>query len=70
MPCSEVDRCGIGRWRVGMDGRPSSLIERHCTIGRRIADARERSGLTQAELASAVFLDRSALTKIENGARS
>ncbi len=38
-------------------------------MGKRIAGARERSGLTQAELASAVFLDRSALTKIENGTR-
>jgi Zn-dependent peptidase ImmA (M78 family)/transcriptional regulator with XRE-family HTH domain len=38
-------------------------------LGRRIADARERSGLTQAKLAATVSLDRSALVKIENGKR-
>jgi Zn-dependent peptidase ImmA (M78 family)/DNA-binding XRE family transcriptional regulator len=38
-------------------------------MGRRIAGARERAGLTQAELATSVSLDRSALTKIENGMR-
>jgi Zn-dependent peptidase ImmA (M78 family)/transcriptional regulator with XRE-family HTH domain len=38
-------------------------------MGRRIADARERSGLTQAALAAAVALDRSAIAKIENGVR-
>jgi Zn-dependent peptidase ImmA (M78 family)/DNA-binding XRE family transcriptional regulator len=38
-------------------------------MGRRIAEARERAGLTQAALAAAVVLDRSALTKIENGTR-
>lgn len=38
-------------------------------IGRRIAEARTRAGLTQSQLASAISLDRSALTKIENGIR-
>jgi Zn-dependent peptidase ImmA (M78 family)/DNA-binding XRE family transcriptional regulator len=38
-------------------------------IGRRVADARTRAGLTQAELARAIGLDRSALAKIENGMR-
>jgi Zn-dependent peptidase ImmA (M78 family)/DNA-binding XRE family transcriptional regulator len=38
-------------------------------IGRRVADARSRAGLTQASLARAVGLDRSALAKIENGLR-
>lgn len=38
-------------------------------IGRRIAEARGRAGLTQAELAAAVDLDRPALTKIETGVR-
>ena len=38
-------------------------------VGRRIAEARARAGLTQAELAARVSLDRSALTKIENGTR-
>lgn len=39
------------------------------TIGRRVADARTRAGLTQTDLARAVGLDRSALAKIENGMR-
>jgi Zn-dependent peptidase ImmA (M78 family)/DNA-binding XRE family transcriptional regulator len=38
-------------------------------VGKRIADARGRAGLTQAELAAAISLDRSALTKVENGSR-
>ncbi|WP_207974738.1 helix-turn-helix domain-containing protein [Parafrankia sp. BMG5.11] len=38
-------------------------------MGRRIAEARERAGLTQAALASTISLDRSALTKVENGTR-
>lgn len=38
-------------------------------MGERIAGARTRASLTQAELASAISLDRSALTKIENGSR-
>jgi Zn-dependent peptidase ImmA (M78 family)/transcriptional regulator with XRE-family HTH domain len=36
-------------------------------IGRRIAEARGRAGLTQVELAAAVELGRPALTKIETG---
>ncbi len=39
------------------------------SIGSRIAEARGRRGLTQAALASEVSLDRSALAKIETGAR-
>ncbi|KAF0848438.1 helix-turn-helix domain-containing protein [Nocardia caishijiensis] len=39
------------------------------TLGGRIADARTRRGLTQAELATAIALDRSALAKIEGGTR-
>jgi len=39
------------------------------TIGRRIAEARGRSGLTQAELAASVPIDRSGLAKIEAGTR-
>ncbi len=38
-------------------------------IGERIAEARGRAGLTQADLASVTSLDRSALAKIETGAR-
>ncbi|HEX6358617.1 XRE family transcriptional regulator [Actinophytocola sp.] len=38
-------------------------------IGQRIADARGRAGYTQAQLASAISLDRSALAKIEAGQR-
>lgn len=38
-------------------------------MGRRVAEARTRAGLTQAQLAAAISLDRSALTKIENGTR-
>ncbi len=38
-------------------------------MGRRIATARDRAGLTQAELAAAVSLDRSALAKVESGSR-
>ncbi|MFF3442158.1 helix-turn-helix domain-containing protein [Streptosporangium sp. NPDC002721] len=39
------------------------------TLGRRIAEARGRAGLTQAELAALIPLDRSALAKIEGGDR-
>jgi transcriptional regulator with XRE-family HTH domain/Zn-dependent peptidase ImmA (M78 family) len=39
------------------------------SIGQRVAEARTESGLTQAQLASAVGLDRSALAKIETDAR-
>lgn len=39
------------------------------SLGQRIAEARGRAGLTQADLAAAVSLDRSALTKIELGSR-
>ena len=38
-------------------------------IGRRIADARARAGLTQAGLAADIEIDRSSLAKIENGTR-
>lgn len=38
-------------------------------MGRRIAEARARAGLTQAQLASAVGLNRSTLTKVEGGTR-
>ncbi|MFV0461261.1 MAG: helix-turn-helix domain-containing protein [Actinomycetales bacterium] len=38
-------------------------------VGDRVADARTESGLTQAQLASAIGLDRSALAKIETGVR-
>jgi Zn-dependent peptidase ImmA (M78 family)/transcriptional regulator with XRE-family HTH domain len=38
-------------------------------MGVRIAEARGRAGLTQAQLAAATSLDRSALAKIENGTR-
>jgi Zn-dependent peptidase ImmA (M78 family)/transcriptional regulator with XRE-family HTH domain len=38
-------------------------------IGERVAEARAEAGLTQAQLASAVGVDRSALAKIETGAR-
>ena len=39
------------------------------TMGRRIAEARGRADLTQAKLAAAIGLDRSALAKIEVGSR-
>jgi Zn-dependent peptidase ImmA (M78 family)/transcriptional regulator with XRE-family HTH domain len=38
-------------------------------VGRRIAEARGRAGMTQAQLAAATSLDRSALAKIETGGR-
>lgn len=38
-------------------------------LGQRLADARQRAGLTQAQLAAEVRLDRSALAKIEVGDR-
>lgn len=39
------------------------------TIGRRVAEARVRAGLTQLDLARAIGLDRSSLAKVEGGAR-
>ncbi|WP_239136942.1 helix-turn-helix domain-containing protein [Sphaerisporangium rufum] len=38
-------------------------------LGARIASARQRAGMTQAELSAAIALDRSSLAKIENGGR-
>jgi Zn-dependent peptidase ImmA (M78 family)/DNA-binding XRE family transcriptional regulator len=38
-------------------------------LGQRVADARIESGLTQADLATAVGLDRTAVAKVEAGAR-
>ena len=38
-------------------------------LGERIASARQRAGMTQADLATVVALDRSSLAKIENGSR-
>lgn len=38
-------------------------------VGRRVAEARARAGLTQAELAAAVSVDRLAINRIENGSR-
>lgn len=38
-------------------------------IGKRIAHAREESGMTQAQLAAAVSLDRTAVVKLETGVR-
>lgn len=38
-------------------------------LGQRIRKARDRAGLTQAELAGAIQLDRSVVAKIETGAR-
>jgi len=41
----------------------------HVEIGRRVAEARKELGLTQAQLADAVGIERSVLAKIETGAR-
>lgn len=38
-------------------------------MGKKIAEARQRAGMTQDQLASAVLLDRSALAKVETGLR-
>lgn len=38
-------------------------------VGRRIAELREEAGLSQRQLAEAIGLDPSALSRIENGAR-
>lgn len=37
-------------------------------LGRRLREARKRAGLTQGELAQAVGLDQSAISRVENGA--
>lgn len=44
-------------------------IETQADLGRRIAEAREDAGRTQAEVAARVGLDRTALVRIENGTR-
>lgn len=41
----------------------------HVAVGERVAEARAESGLTQAQLAAAIGIARSALAKIETGAR-
>ncbi|WP_308169654.1 helix-turn-helix domain-containing protein [Acrocarpospora catenulata] len=45
-----------------------STLDRN-ELGERIAFARQRAGMTQADLSAAVALDRSSLAKIENGSR-
>lgn len=45
------------------------LVSTQADLGKRIAEAREGSGRTQAELAAAVGLERTAVVKIEAGTR-
>ncbi len=45
------------------------VIETQADLGRRIAEAREDAGRTQAEVAALVGLDRTALVRIESGSR-
>lgn len=44
------------------------MLTRHA-LGRRIARARKRAGLTQEQLATALGLERTAITRIELGAQ-
>ena len=53
--------------RCGASGSCSRFAQ--MAIGQRVAVARAEAGLTQAQLASAVGTDRSALAKIETGTR-
>jgi Zn-dependent peptidase ImmA (M78 family)/transcriptional regulator with XRE-family HTH domain len=46
-----------------------SVINTQAELGRRIAEAREDAGNTQAELAALVGLDRTAIVKVEAGTR-
>jgi Zn-dependent peptidase ImmA (M78 family)/DNA-binding XRE family transcriptional regulator len=46
-----------------------SPVASQAVLGRRIAQAREEAGLTQAELAASVDLDRTAVAKLESGSR-
>ena len=46
-----------------------TAISSQADLGRRIAEAREANGKTQAELAAVVGLDRTAIVKIETGTR-
>lgn len=41
----------------------------HMEIGARVAEARAESGITQAQLAAAIGMDRTALAKLESGSR-
>ena len=45
------------------------VVETQADLGRRIAEAREDAGKTQAEVAALLGLDRTALVRIENGSR-
>lgn len=45
------------------------IFETQADLGRRIAEAREDAGRTQAEVAARVGIDRTALVRIENGSR-
>jgi transcriptional regulator with XRE-family HTH domain len=38
-------------------------------LGRRIADARTEAGMTQADLAARIGLERTALVRVESGER-
>lgn len=57
---------------TGLDAT-GAMCENHTmdkqTLGRRIVRAREASGRTQSELADTLGLDRSALSRLENGER-
>lgn len=45
------------------------MIESHFELGRRIARAREEESLSQTQLAEAIAIDRTALSKVEAGTR-
>lgn len=45
------------------------IVETQADLGRRIAEAREDVGKTQAEVAALLGLDRTALVRIESGSR-
>lgn len=47
----------------------SEAVVTQADLGRRIADARTEAGMTQADLAAGIGLERTALVRMESGER-
>ena len=81
MMASNADLPSAGQPRIGLvsdasrfrmwDNRTMSRdgVGTQADLGRRIADARTEAGMTQADLAARIGLERTALVRVESGER-